>query len=113
MRQKVADRYTHLLRGIGISTTPWIDSNNLSAWAQYTIRIQDRDAVQKHLHSLGIPTAVHYPIPLNKQPAVEQPNVRLPVGDLVSSEVVSLPMYPELSLEDQECVVNGLRDICI
>jgi UDP-2-acetamido-2-deoxy-ribo-hexuluronate aminotransferase len=110
IRQKVAGQYSHLLREAGVVTAPWIEPHNVSAWAQYTILISDRYAVQERLSKAGIPTAVHYPIPLNKQPAVAQPDAKLPVGDAVSAQVVSLPMHPGLFPEDQQRVANALRD---
>ena len=109
LRQQVASTYTGLLNDAGIDKTPYIESHNVSAWAQYTIRVPEREVVQELLSIAGIPTAVHYPIPLNKQPAVAQPDAKLPIGDAVSSQVVSLPMHPGLSLEDQKRVANALR----
>ena len=109
-RQEVADRYAHLLGEVGIDTKPWVEPHNISAWAQYTIRVSERDALQVRLSKAGIPTAVHYPIPLNKQPAVAQPDAKLPVGDAVSAQVVSLPMGPYLSQEQQDGVVRVLAD---
>lgn len=109
LRQEVAGRYAHLLDEAGIDTVPWIEPHNISAWAQYTIRVSGRDAVQERLSKSEIPTAVHYPIQLNKQPAVAQPDAKLPVGDAVSAQVISLPMHPYLSLEDQQRVANALR----
>jgi UDP-2-acetamido-2-deoxy-ribo-hexuluronate aminotransferase len=97
----VAEQYTKLLNEAGITTTPYIEPYNTSAWAQYTIRVQDRDSVQSKLKQAGIPTAVHYPIPLNKQPAVADANVHMPVGDEVAQQVMSLPMSPELCEGDQ------------
>ena len=111
LRQQLASAYTRLLNDAGISSTPYIESHNISAWAQYTIRVQDRHAVQERLSKAGIPTTVHYPIPLNKQPAVAQPEAKLRVGDEVSAQVVSLPMHPCLSLEDQQRVANALRAV--
>lgn len=107
-RQEVAARYTRLLNEAGITTTPYVEPHNMSAWAQYTIRVPDRDGVQKGLSEAGVPTAVHYPIPLNKQPAVSDPLARLPVGDLVAQEVMSLPMSPALMAADQQKVVEAL-----
>jgi UDP-2-acetamido-2-deoxy-ribo-hexuluronate aminotransferase len=101
LRQQVAERYTKLLNEAGIATTPYIEPHNTSAWAQYTIRVQDRDSVQSKLKQAGIPTAVHYPIPLNKQPAVADANVHMPVGNEVAEQVMSLPMSPELDAADQ------------
>jgi UDP-2-acetamido-2-deoxy-ribo-hexuluronate aminotransferase len=109
-RQEVAARYTILLNEAGISTTPYVEPHNTSAWAQYTVRVQNREAVQMPLAQAGLPTAVHYPIPLNKQPAVSDPSARLPVGDLVAQEVMSLPMSPALTAGDQQKVAEALRD---
>ena len=108
LRQQVAERYTKLLNQAGIHTTPYIESHNVSAWAQYTIRVQDRDAVQEKLKQAGIPTAVHYPIPLNKQPAVADADAQMPVGDDVADQVLSLPMYPYLNQEAQDYVVDAM-----
>ncbi|WP_425918238.1 DegT/DnrJ/EryC1/StrS family aminotransferase [Acinetobacter sp. TSRC1-2] len=107
-RQRVAETYTKLFNEAGISTTPFIESHNQSAWAQYTIQVENRDQVQAKLKAEGIPTAVHYPIPLNKQPAVENANVSLPVGDAIAEKVMSLPMHPYLPEETLKKVVYSL-----
>ena len=107
-RQQVAATYDHLFLEAGISTTPYIEPHNLSAWAQYTIRVENRDTVQEALKAAGIPTAVHYPIPLNKQPAVADPAAQLPVGDAVAHRVMSLPMHPGLDATTQERIVRAL-----
>ena len=87
---------------------PHIEGHNTSAWAQYTVQVPHRDQVQQHLKQSGIPTAVHYPIPLNQQPAVADPAARLPVGDAVAQRVMSLPMYPGLDAATQERIVRAL-----
>jgi UDP-2-acetamido-2-deoxy-ribo-hexuluronate aminotransferase len=110
-RQLVADRYTTLLNEAGITTTPYIEVHNQSAWAQYTIRVAQREMVQQQLTQSGIPTAVHYPIPLNKQPAVADTFASVPIGDLISQEVMSLPMSPLMKLSDQEKVTTALKRI--
>ncbi len=110
-RQQVAARYTQLLNEAGIGSTPCIEPHNVSAWAQYTIRVPQPEQVQKVLSAAGIPTAVHYPIPLNKQPAVADAQARLPVGDEVARHVISLPMSPALTTDDQKKVVETLRYI--
>ena len=107
-RQEVAQRYGVLLQEAGITTTPFVEAHNLSAWAQYTVRVPRREQVQELLKQAGVPTAVHYPIPLNKQPAVADANARLPVGDAVAQEVMSLPMSPNLSDPDMLVVVDAL-----
>ena len=110
LRQGIADRYGKLLSEIGIESTPFIDADNQSIWAQYTIQVQNREDVQSTLKEAGIPTAVHYPIPLNLQPAVADPKAALPNGDRIAREVMSLPMGPYLTASDQDLVVSALRN---
>jgi UDP-2-acetamido-2-deoxy-ribo-hexuluronate aminotransferase len=107
-RQEIAARYTEALAFAGFVHCPHIPQGYQSAWAQYTIRVKNRDAVQARLKRAGIPTAVHYPIPLNKQPAVADDNVSLPMGDLVAGEVISLPISGYLEGSDQARVVEAL-----
>ena len=109
-RNKVAERYTKLLNEAGVEGTPQIESHNVSAWAQYTVRVENRDELQLKLQKAGIPTAVHYPIPLNKQPAVADLNAELPVGDEMASKVISLPMHPYMTEADQFKVIEALAD---
>lgn len=90
-------------------TLPFIEEHNTSVYAQYTIQVDNRDQVQAKLNEAGIPTAVHYPIPLNKQPAVEDKNVQLPIGDAVAEKVMSLPMHPYMTEADQQKVVKALH----
>lgn len=119
MRQRIAARYSNAfssLRGVNGDAavhTPHIEPRNISVWAQYTIRVQSRDLVQGKLKQAGIPTAVHYPIPLNKQPAVADGAVTLPVGDRIADEVISLPMSPWLSYVDQDRVVAALTPVVL
>jgi UDP-2-acetamido-2-deoxy-ribo-hexuluronate aminotransferase len=110
LRNQVASNYTRLLNDAGIHTTPHVEAHNTSAWAQYTIRVQNREQVQQRLKDAGIPTAVHYPIPLNKQPAVADAQARLPIGDEVAGEVMSLPMHPYLSELEQQTIVSALAE---
>ena len=107
-RQEIANNYNRLLSEGGISTTPYVAPQNTSVYAQYTIRVNDRAAIQGSLKDAGIPTAVHYPIPLNKQPAVVDDAIRLPIGDEVAEEVVSLPMHPYMTDRDFSAVVRAL-----
>ncbi|NCU24687.1 DegT/DnrJ/EryC1/StrS family aminotransferase [Acinetobacter haemolyticus] len=107
-RQRVAETYTQLFNEASISTTPFIEAHNQSAWAQYTIQVESRDNVQAKLKEQGIPTAVHYPIPLNKQPAVANANISLPVGDAIAERVMSLPMHPYLNEMDLKTIVVGV-----
>jgi len=105
-RNQAAARYTELLKEQII--TPYVAPHNVSAWAQYTVRVPNREQAQEKLKAAGIPTAVHYPIPLNRQPAVEDRDANLPVGDEVAQEVISLPMHPYLTEEQIDRVVSAL-----
>ena len=107
-RQRVAGAYETGLRAIGISP-PEVPQHKLSAWAQYTIRVKNRTAVQNILQAAGIPTAVHYPLPLNRQPAVADTGVLLPQGDLAAEEVMSLPLHPYMVAEHIEKVLHALH----
>ncbi|RTL19216.1 MAG: DegT/DnrJ/EryC1/StrS family aminotransferase [Rhodocyclaceae bacterium] len=108
-RQHVAATYDRLFKEAGIDTTPTIEPHNVSAWAQYTIRVDSRDAVQDALKAAGIPTAVHYPIPLNKQPAVADATARLPHGDAAAARVMSVPMHPYMTADQQARVVSAIQ----
>lgn len=108
LRNQVATRYSELLDELGAVTVPHCEPGNTSAWAQYTIRVEQRDAVREALAAAGIPTAVHYPIPLNRQPAVGDATVPLPVGDKAAEQVISLPMHPYLSPEDVDRIARAL-----
>lgn len=108
LRQQVAAKYDQLLNQVGITTTPFIEAHNTSVYAQYTIQIDNREQVQVKLKEAGIPTAVHYPIPLNKQPAVADITAVLPIGDKVAKEVMSLPMHPYLKKNEQKHITELL-----
>ena len=108
LRKQVAKRYDFMLNQLGITTTPYIETYNTSAYAQYTIQVEKRELVQTQLKAAGIPTAVHYPIPLNKQPAVADNSVKLSIGDAIAEKVISLPMHPYMSEMDITKVVEAL-----
>jgi UDP-2-acetamido-2-deoxy-ribo-hexuluronate aminotransferase len=103
-RQWVADRYIDFFSKLHrceydlAIRPPHIESYNTSAWAQFTIQARDRDALQEKLKKAGIPTAIYYPMPLNRQPAVADSEAQLPVGDLMAQRVMSLPMHSYLDI---------------
>ena len=107
-RERVAQGYSRLLGEAGIAA-PFVEAHNFSAWAQYTVQVSDRDRVQERLKVAGIPTAVHYPIPLNRQPAVKDDAACLPVGDAIAERVMSLPMHPYLGVAQQAAVIDALQ----
>ncbi|WP_032116121.1 DegT/DnrJ/EryC1/StrS family aminotransferase [Candidatus Arsenophonus nilaparvatae] len=111
LRQQVAKRYDFMLNQAGITTTPYIETYNTSAYAQYTIQVENRELIQTQLKTAGIPTAVHYPIPLNKQPAVADNSVELSVGDAIAEKVISLPMHPYLTESTQDKIIQVLKGL--
>ncbi|KAA0911335.1 DegT/DnrJ/EryC1/StrS aminotransferase family protein [Pusillimonas sp. ANT_WB101] len=111
LRQQVAARYDALAREAGIESTPHIESFNTSVYAQYSLQVDRRDQVQAALHEAGVPTAVHYPIPLNKQPAVADADVNLPIGDDVAKRIISIPMHPYLAEADQTKIIVSIEKL--
>ena len=107
-RQRAADGYGKALSDSPI-VVPMIDTDLSSAWAQYTVRVHNRDAVQEALRKAGIPTTVHYPLPLNRQPAVADASAVLPNGDRAAEEVLSLPMHAYLEPETIHVIVDAVR----
>jgi len=110
LRQQVVERYTDLLKANGSIKLPYIETHNVSAFAQYTVQVSNRESVQASLAAAGVPTAVHYPIPLNKQPAVQDSDALLPVGDELAERVLSLPMHPYLTHETQNRIAVALAE---
>jgi UDP-2-acetamido-2-deoxy-ribo-hexuluronate aminotransferase len=123
LRQQVARHYNELLESYSensevvtsgrptICALPYVEPHNISVYAQYTVRVTDRFAMQEKLKEAEIPTAVHYPIPLNKQPAVADNTVILPVGDKAAEQVMSLPMHPYMTATDQQAIYISLQSI--
>lgn len=119
-RQLVADTYNSLLASHTNEcrdpsstriTTPYLDPHNTSAWAQYTIQVTNRETLQEKLKQAGIPTAVHYPIPLNEQPAYREAggSVDMPIASRIAQQVMSLPMGPDLTAEDVARISGELK----
>jgi dTDP-4-amino-4,6-dideoxygalactose transaminase len=111
-RGKVAARYNNAVPEA--VTPPRIFNDAVSAWAQYTLRVADRDAVAAQLKTRSIPTAVYYPKPLHQQQAYRNYPVvggELPVSERLSGEVLSLPMHPYLEEPVQQRILEGLRSV--
>lgn len=107
-RDKVATRYGELLADAGVDL-PSLLPGNRSAWAQYTIQVEDREALAEMLRSAGVPTAVHYPLPLHRQPAIED-EADCPVSDRLAERVISLPMHPYLEPETQARIADAVNE---
>ncbi|WP_421717210.1 DegT/DnrJ/EryC1/StrS family aminotransferase [Arcobacter arenosus] len=100
LRQEVAGKYTKVLENKSNLILPFVDKNSTSSWAQYSIRVKNREELQSKLKENGIPTAVHYPMPLHLQECFEYLGYKkgdFPISELVSEEIMSLPMNPYLT----------------
>lgn len=109
-RSEVADRYTALLQNV--VSTPRVLAGRTSAWAQYTIEVDDRPPLEKSMHAAGIPTAVHYPMPLHLQPVYASLGIergRYPVSERVADRVLSLPMHPYLAPAQIASVCDAVK----
>jgi UDP-2-acetamido-2-deoxy-ribo-hexuluronate aminotransferase len=114
LRHTVAKRYYELLADV--VTLPIINAYNTSVYAQFTIEVTHRDDFQHKLHRLGIPTAIHYPIPMHRQKALSNTSLdhgEYPHAEWASAHVISLPMHPYLTLEEQVQVVDAIKKACI
>jgi len=110
LRERVARRY-----GAGLASnrlrTPLLIEGAQSVWAQYTIVVDNRAKLQADLKDAGIPTAVHYPIPLNRQPAYAHfPSAPTPNSEALCRTVVSLPMHPYLDEATQDTIIEAVLD---
>ncbi len=111
-RQTVAQRYRDLLQELHLIRFQHIPPRYFSCYAQFTIRVPQRDELARHLNSLGIPTAVYYPCPLHLQPAFADLGYSpgdFPRAELLSREVISLPMHPFLTLEEQKFIAQSIK----
>ena len=108
-RLTIGARYNDLLDAAGIARVAQ-RPDRTSVFAQYTVFVADRGSVQERLKAAGIPTAVHYPIPLNRQPAYSNRSGggATPKSDYIAERVMSLPMHPDLSEEQQDRIVAAL-----
>ena len=110
---KVAARYTERLKDV--VKTPVVPQGFYSSWAQYTIQVRDKEtraALQEALKAKDIPTAVYYPIPMHRQTAfsyLDKELNRCPVADRLADTVLSLPIHPYLSEEDQDLICDTLK----
>ena len=111
-RREHAAYYDRAFAGISQVRTPVIDPANESIYNQYTIRVERRDALHAHLKANGIGTSVYYPLPLHQQPCFSYLKYRagqFPVAEKAAAEVLSLPVFPELTTAQQDEVVNSVR----
>ena len=111
-RREHAAYYTQALKGVAGVTTPVVDPANEHIFHQYTLRAERRDDLQAHLKKEGIGHAVYYPIPLHRQPCFADLGYKdgsLPESERAAREVLSLPIYPELTRAQLDRVVDAIR----
>ena len=110
LRQEVAQKYHTALKEKAL-ILPFVDEATTSVWAQYSVRIQDRDEVQNRLKEEDVPTAVHYPIPLHLQEVFKYLGYKkgdFPISERIASEIISLPMNPYICDEEIDCIVGNI-----
>ena len=110
-RQQAAQYYSDHLRDVAI--TPYIEPYNTSVFAQYTIQVEDRDGLKGYLQEKGVPTAIHYPMPLHLQECFSYLGYKeggFPVAEAVAKRVISLPMHPFISREEQDLVIDSILE---
>ena len=117
-RVRLGARYTELIvEAFGKDSTcvraPFIEPHNTSVYAQYTVEVDGREFVETRMKALGVPTAVHYPLPLHLQPVfahLGQGEGSFPISEAAARRVISLPMHPYLGDADQVKVVSALKE---
>ncbi|MGH7538933.1 MAG: DegT/DnrJ/EryC1/StrS family aminotransferase, partial [Gemmatimonadales bacterium] len=112
-RRAHAAYYTQALAGLAPVRPPVVAPGNEHIFHQYTVRVERRDALQAHLKAKGIGTAIYYPIPLHRQPCFAHLRYApgsLPQSERAAAEVLSLPIYPELSRAQLDYVVDAIRE---
>lgn len=120
-RNSIASRYDHSFAGLDGIDLPRIASDRTSVYAQYTVRVADRDSFRAYLKSKGVPTAVHYPSTLFRQPAYTNLGeariatyiTACPNAESAAREVVSLPFGPFLGVDDQDRVVDAVHEYIV
>ena len=111
-RRARAARYDEAFAGLDGIRSPFVDPANEHIYHQYTLRAQRRDALKAHLSQRGVGCAVYYPVPLHLQPCFRDLSYRqgqLPQAECAAREVLSLPVYPELTDALQDEVVDAVR----
>ena len=110
-RREIARAYSAAFASLDL-TLPWEDSQRVSVYHQYAIRTRQRDALRTYLRERGIETGIHYPTPLHLQPAWHvcyRQTLSFPRAEQAAQEILSLPVFPDLSQAEVETVIEGVR----
>ncbi|MBO0906785.1 DegT/DnrJ/EryC1/StrS family aminotransferase [Arthrobacter sunyaminii] len=111
LRRDAAAYYTQALAGVPDVVLPAADEGNFHVWHLYVIRIPNRDRVLKHLHAVGVHAGIHYPIPVHLTGAYTGMNLArgsFPQTERAAEQMLSLPLHPHITREQQDYVVNAL-----
>lgn len=111
-RNEIAARYAESLMGLGSRCViPEVKGDRGSVWAQYTVRVEDRNAFAAKLKEKGVPTSVHYPSPLHHQPVYAhlREKYSMPEAEKAASHVISLPMWPDMNAEQVDQVIDAVK----
>jgi dTDP-4-amino-4,6-dideoxygalactose transaminase len=111
-RRRNAAYYDAAFADLTEVVTPWVDPANTSIYNQYTIRVSQRDALQAHLKERGIGSNVYYPLPLHLQPCfayLGYAEGQCPEAEKAAKEVLSLPVFPELTTAQLDEVISAVR----
>ena len=105
-RRKVANYYLNNIKNENI-ILPTVLEEEGHVWHLFVIRTINRSKLQKYLLDNGIQTIIHYPIPIHKQKAYEEyENLNLPIAERIHSKVISIPLYPNIDIKDQDFVIE-------
>ena len=113
-RGRIGARYNDLLQEVPGLVVPEVEDGNTSVWAQYTVCLENRDEISARLKEHGIPSAVYYPKCLHEQPVFKNLGYKwgdFPVSERASREVLSLPMSPFLTEEEQNKVIESIKEV--
>jgi dTDP-4-amino-4,6-dideoxygalactose transaminase len=112
-RRRVAERYAGQLRGAKVGVPALFDDSEC-VWHCYVVEVENRDSVRQKLSEAGIETGVHYPVPLHLQRAYASLGYQpgdFPISEALSRRCLSLPIYPELTADQQDAVAAELREL--
>lgn len=111
LRSVAAERYTDMLSRTERVRLPQVRSGNVDAWHLYVVRVPERDRVFNRMREQGVECGIHYPVPIHLQPAMAGLGYRrgdFPVAEAAAEEMLSLPIYPGITRDQQDQVVYCL-----
>lgn len=114
-RREIARLYTEAFAALDL-VPPWEDAQRVSVYHQYVIRTRQRDTLRGHLQERGIETGIHYPTPLHQQPAWRtyyRKTCSFPQAERSAQEILSLPVFPDLTSEEIKAVIDGVRSFFV